>query len=76
MKIKHKALVFNFLGFAILFVTARLLLGYFFPLHRVFLAVIAAVIANILAPKFAVVKIDRVEKLMMKSIFMKGVREL
>ncbi|NKI27666.1 hypothetical protein HCG49_13940 [Arenibacter sp. 6A1] len=76
MKIKHKALLFNFLGFALLFVIARLLLGYFFPLHRILLAIIAAVIANVLAPKFAVVKVDRIEKVMMKWIFMKGVREV
>ncbi|MEQ8422836.1 MAG: hypothetical protein RIB64_22730 [Arenibacter algicola] len=76
MKPKHKALFFNFLGFAILFVAGRLLLGMFLSLNTLVLAFIAAVAASFLAPKFSAVKTKSGEKLMMKWIFIKGFREL
>jgi hypothetical protein len=76
MKLKHKALFYNFIAFAILFLMARFALGYFLPINRIFLAVTAAIIANILAPKFGVIKNEEGEKLLMKWIFIKGMREL
>ncbi|WP_340074785.1 hypothetical protein [Leptobacterium sp. I13] len=76
MKLKHKALAFNFLGFAILFIIARLLLGYFLPINRIFLAVTSAIIANILAPKFGVVNTEGREKMLMKWIFIKNMKEI
>tara|TARA_R110000868_G_scaffold222745_2_gene474604 strand:+ start:1129 stop:1359 length:231 start_codon:yes stop_codon:yes gene_type:complete len=76
LKPKHKALFFNFLGFAILFVAGRLLLGMFLSLNTLVLAFIAAVAASFLAPKFSAVKTKSGEKLMMKWIFIKGFREL
>ncbi|TQO35955.1 hypothetical protein GQ41_0520 [Arenibacter algicola] len=76
MKPKHKALIFNFLGFAILFVAGRLLLGMFLSLNTLVLAFIAAVAASFLAAKFSAVKTKSGEKLMMKWIFIKGFREL
>ncbi|WP_298480265.1 hypothetical protein [uncultured Maribacter sp.] len=75
MKLKHKALLCNFVCFAVIFVIARLLLGYFVPLQRLVLAVIAAVIANVLSPKFAVAKINGKEKMVMKWILKKGIKE-
>lgn len=76
MKPKHRALLFNFIGFAFLFIAGRSLLGYLFPVNTIFLAIMAAVIATILAPKFAAVKNGKGEKLMMKWIFIKGFREM
>ncbi|MCM4153127.1 hypothetical protein DHD05_16170 [Arenibacter sp. N53] len=76
MKPKHKALVLNFIGFAILFVAGRLLLGMVLSLNTLVLAFIAAVAASLLAPKFSAVKTPLGEKLMMKWIFIKGFREL
>jgi len=73
---KHRALLFNFIGFAFFFVGGRLLLGYLFSINTVLLAIMAAVIATILAPKFAVVKTAKGKKLMMKWIFIKGFREI
>jgi hypothetical protein len=76
LKPKYKALIFNFLGFAILFVVGRLILVMLLlSLNTLVLAVIAAVAASILAPKFGVVKTPSGEKLMMKWIFIKGFRE-
>ncbi|MEL6305291.1 MAG: hypothetical protein AAFQ20_10925 [Bacteroidota bacterium] len=76
MKPQHKALLFNFLGFVFLFVPIRILLGYFLPINRIFLAVTSAIIANILAPKFGAIQTDEGEKVMMKWIFIKGIREI
>ncbi|PXX23020.1 hypothetical protein [Arenibacter sp. ARW7G5Y1] len=76
MKTKYKALIFNFLGFSILFVGGRLLIGMLLSLNTLALAFIAAVAASILAPKFSAVKTKSGEKLMMKWIFIKGFREL
>ncbi len=76
MQPKYKALVFNFIGFAVLFVIGRLAFGYFLPINRIFLALMAAIIATIFAPKFGVVQTDKGEKTMMKWIFIKGSREI
>ncbi|WP_411031032.1 hypothetical protein [Spongiimicrobium sp. 3-5] len=76
MRPKYKALLFNFIGFAALFVVIRLALGHYFPISRIFLAVTSAIAANILAPKFGAIKTDDGEKIMMKWAFMKGMREL
>ncbi|WP_340067017.1 hypothetical protein [Ascidiimonas aurantiaca] len=77
MKLKYKSLLYNFLGFALLFLAIRFGLGAlaFFPDNRVLLAITAAVIANILAPKFGVVTTENGEKLFMKWLFLKGVKE-
>ncbi|WP_150451926.1 hypothetical protein [Arenibacter lacus] len=76
MKPKNKALVYNFLGFAILFIAIRFLVGMLLDLKTIFLAIIAGVVTIVLAPKFAVVKTPKGKKLMMSWIFLKGVREL
>ncbi|GGW31365.1 hypothetical protein [Arenibacter certesii] len=76
MKPKYKAFIYNFLGFAILFVTVRLVLGMLLTIDTLILAIIAAVVASVLAPKFAAVKTSEGDKVMMKWIFLKGVREL
>lgn len=76
MKRKYKALLFNFIGFAILFLGIRLLLGFFFHLHHLVVAIVAALGASILAPKFAVIKSSGKEKLVMKWVFIKGFREV
>ncbi len=76
MKRKYKAVILNFIGFAILFVAIRLLMGFLFSLHHLVLAVVAALGASLLAPKFAVVKSSGKEKLLMKWVFIKGFREV
>lgn len=76
MKLEHKALLFNFLGFALLFLIARFGLGQLMEVPRLYLAIGAAIFATVFAPKFAVVRDGGMEKLMMKSIFMKSPKEL
>jgi hypothetical protein len=76
MKPKHKALLFNFIAFVVLFLIARLVLGYYLPISPIFLAVTSAIIANVLAPKFGAIQTDDGEKVLMKWIFIKGMREI
>jgi hypothetical protein len=76
MSLKIKALLLNFMGFAILFLVARIVFGYLFNIDRLYLALGAAIIASILAPKFAVVEVDGSSKILMKWIFIKGLREI
>ncbi|WP_339665150.1 hypothetical protein [Maribacter arcticus] len=76
MKPKHKVLVFNFLGFAILFVLFRFGLSLFLQLDSFYMSLIAAIAASFLAPKFAVIKKEGVDKIVMKWIFLKGFKEL
>ncbi|WP_339840000.1 hypothetical protein [uncultured Maribacter sp.] len=76
MKPKFKVLVYNFLGFAILFIIFRFGLNLILQLESFYMSLIAAIAASFLAPKFAVVKKEGVDKIVMKWIFMKGFKEL
>lgn len=74
---KTKSILFNFIAFVIIFLLFRLTIGIFLKLDGLWLGVISAVIASILAPKFFVVKDDEgKEKLIMKTLFSKEIREL
>ncbi len=77
MRAKHKAILFNFVAFALLFIVARLVLGNFLPIHRLFLALIAAIFASVFAPKFAATRgDDGKQKVLIKWIFTKGFKEV
>lgn len=76
MTLKQKALLYNFLAFAILFLIFRFGLTYLFAIEAIYVSLVSAVIAMVLAPKFAVAHIHDKEKLMMKWIFIKGVKEV
>ncbi len=76
MSLKIKAILLNFLGFAILFLVARIAFGYLLSIDRLYLALGAAIVGSILAPKFAVVEVDGSSRILMKSIFIKGFREI
>ena len=68
---KNKALLLNFIGFAIIFLAVRFTLDYFFEANRLFLAFISAIAATLISPKFAAVKTEEGEKLSMKWFFSK-----
>jgi len=76
MSFKIKAILLNFLGFAILFLVARIAFGYLLDIDRLSLALGAAIIASILTPKFAVVEVDGSNKILMKWVFIKGFRKI
>ncbi|KAB8152897.1 hypothetical protein EZY14_010925 [Kordia sp. TARA_039_SRF] len=77
MSLKTKSIIYNFICFVSLFLVLRyLILGYIIKTDGLWLAVIAAVIASIFAPKFFVVQDKGQEKLIMKTIFSKDIKEL
>lgn len=76
MKIKHKLLVYNFLGFAILFILFRLGLSMVLTFDSLYISLISAIGASFLAPKFAALKKDGNDVIVLKWIFIKGFKEL
>ncbi|ESU20301.1 hypothetical protein FEDK69T_28140 [Flavobacterium enshiense DK69] len=76
MTLKTKSLLYNFLGFALLFIIVRFVAATFTNLSGFWLPLTAAVAASILAPKFQVIKTHEGEKMFMKWLFIKGVKEV
>lgn len=75
-KLQLKAFMFNLISFVILFVGFRFLVGKYTYLTGIWISLTAFVIGTILAPKFQAVKTKDGEKLFMKWMFIKGVREI
>lgn len=76
MNKKTKAFIFQLLSFAVLFFTARYLVAKFTPITSFWIPFTAFIIGTILAPKFQAVRTKDGEKLFMKWIFTKGIREI
>ena len=76
MNKKTKAFIFQLLSFAVLFFTARFLVAKFTTLTGFWIPFAAFIVGTILAPKFQAVKTKDGEKLFMKWIFLKGIREI
>ena len=76
MSKKNKAFVFQLVSFAILFFGFRYLISEFSEITGFWIPLTAFVISTILAPKFQAVRTSEGEKLFMKWIFLKGVKEI
>lgn len=75
MSLKNKALIFNFLGFAILYILMKWLVMSFIDLNSIVESILSAIVATIVSPKFAVTRLEGVPTLVMKWIFIKGFKE-
>lgn len=75
-KLQLKAFVFQITSFLILFLSSRYLLGTFTTLTGFWLPFISFLIATFLAPKFQAVKTKDGEKLFMKWVFSKQIKEI
>jgi len=75
-KLQIKAFVYQLICFVILFVPFRFLILEYFDVPELLGAFIAFVGATILPPKFYATKTKEGEKLFMKWIFMKGIKEI
>ena len=75
-KKKWKALLFNMLGFVIIYSAAYFLIINFTEMLGYWIPLTSAIVAMILAPKFQVATYQGEEKLFMKSMFTKGVKEI
>ena len=76
MSKKKKAFLFNLLGFSFFYIISYFLVMTFGVLQGLWIAATSFVISTLLAPKFQVVKTNEGEKLFMKWIFVKGLREI
>ena len=76
MSKKVKAFLYNFLGFALFFTIVYFLVVKFSGATGLWIPLISGVAASLLTPKFQVVKYMGEEKLFMKWMFIKGVREI
>ncbi|RYZ87035.1 MAG: hypothetical protein EOP06_13415 [Proteobacteria bacterium] len=71
-----KALIYNFLGFAILYIPAYFGIQHFTGLTGWWRPLTAAVATTILSPKFQAIRTKDGEKVFMSWLFLKGVREV
>jgi hypothetical protein len=76
MSKKTKALVYNLIGFALLFISLRYFVLDYTNLSGIWKPITAAVVASLLAPKFQAVNTKDGEKLFMKALFIKGIKEI
>ncbi|WP_116788869.1 hypothetical protein [Flavobacterium psychrotrophum] len=76
MKKSTKALLYNFLGFAPVFMLFYYIIGEFTNLSGWMVPLTAFVVTTIIAPKFQAGKIQGEEKIFMRWLFIKGVKEI
>jgi hypothetical protein len=76
MSKQTKAFIYNFLSFAVFFLPFYFLIKIYTGLTGFWVPITAFVVATLLAPKFQAVKTRDGEKLFMKWIFSKEVKEL
>lgn len=76
MSKKTKAFLFNLLGFTFFYIISYFLVMTFGILQGLWIAATSFVISTLLAPKFQTVKTSEGEKLFMKWIFIKDLREI
>lgn len=76
MSLKVKAFILQLISFATLFIIVRYLLAHYTNLEGIWISITAFVLGTILAPQFQAVKTKDGEKMFMKWIFMKDVKEI
>jgi hypothetical protein len=76
MSKKTKSFIYNMLSFAAFFLPLQVAVSYFTNLKGMWILFVAFFIATILAPKFQAIRTKDGEKLFMKVIFVKGVKEI
>lgn len=76
MSKKTKSFLYNFIGFAFFYILAYFLIITFTHLTGYWIPITAAVISTILAPKFQVARFQGEEKIFMKWLFVKGIKEV
>jgi Na+-driven multidrug efflux pump len=76
MNLKVKAFILQLLSFATLFIIVRYVLAQYTNLEGMWISITAFVLGTILAPQFQAVKSKDGEKMFMKWIFMKDVKEI
>jgi hypothetical protein len=76
MSKKTKAFLFNLIGFAIIFIGFRFILDNYTNLRGYWVPITAFVISTILAPKFQAISGPKGEKIYVRWLFLKGIKEV
>ncbi|OYQ42026.1 hypothetical protein CHU92_04130 [Flavobacterium cyanobacteriorum] len=76
MNKKTKAFIYNFLGFAFFFSIVYFFAARFTGLTGLWIPLTSAVVASLLTPKFQAITYMGEEKLFMKWLFIKGIKEI
>ena len=76
MSKKNKAFFFQLASFAVLFFGFRYLISEFTEITGFWIPLTAFVVVTILAPKFQAIRTKEGEKLFLKWIFLKGLKEI
>ncbi len=76
MNTKVKAFLFQLMCFAVLFISSRYLIDKYTLISEFWVAGMAFVISTLLSPKFQAVRTPDGEKLFMRWLFIKGIREI
>lgn len=75
-KLQVRAFLYQLGCFAILFISLQFLLNKYTNLTGLWIPMTAFVVGTILAPKFQAVKTKDGEKLFMKWVFIKGIKDI
>ena len=75
-KLQVRAFLYQLGCFAILFISIQFLLAKYTHLTGLWIPMTAFVVGTILAPKFQAVKTKEGEKLFMKWLFIKGIKDV
>ncbi|WP_395044304.1 hypothetical protein [Flavobacterium sp.] len=76
MSKKTKAFVYQLVSFAVIFFSVRYLTATFTNLTGYWIPITAFVVGTILAPRFQAISTRDGEKLFMKWLFIKGIKEI
>lgn len=75
-KLQVRAFLYQLGSFAILFIAGRFIIAEYTGLTGIWIPMTSFIVATLLSPKFHAVKTKDSEKLFMKWIFVKGIREI
>ncbi|GEP52191.1 hypothetical protein FNO01nite_28630 [Flavobacterium noncentrifugens] len=76
MSLRTKAFLFQLMCFAALFILFRFLIGKYTNLTGLWVPFTAFVVGTLISPKFQVIRTKDGDKMFMKWLFLKGIREI
>lgn len=76
MSKKTKAFLYNLVGFVAFYIPTLFIAKYFFKLEGFYASLAGFVVALILSPKFQYMKTGNGDKIFMKWILKKGIKEI
>lgn len=76
MSKRNKAFIYQIVCFALLFIPLRFIIGKYTELSGYWIPLTSFVIATIISPKFQAIRTNEGEKLFVKWLFVKEVKEI